>query len=488
VIVVSLGKVVKNRWFPLGYFLGGIMSIQATRTQLQKDDCEYVWHPFTQMQEWERHPPLIIQRGKGAYVYDTEGNAYLDATASIWVNVHGHRHPRIDRAIRQQLSRVAHTTLLGLSNPPSIQLAKALIRLAPKGLRKVFYSDNGSTAVEVAAKMAIQYWQQCSVPRPRKTRFIHLGMAYHGDTVGGMSLSGVELFRRPFPSLLFASHDIGPPYCYRCALRLHFPDCELACLAPLEKLLQEKHEEVAGLIIEPMVQAVAGMIPSPAGYLTRVRELCTRYNVLFIADEVATGFGRTGRMFACEHEGISPDIMAIAKGLTGGYLPLAATLTTNTIYEAFLGSTHEEKTFFHGHSYAGNPLGCAAALANLAIFKTERTLIKLQRRIPQFRAILESIEDDPWVGNIRQCGYMVGIELVQDKTTKTPFPASEDIGRKITTTARTLGLLIRPIGTIMILLPPLSATVKELRQMVAILKLAISVVRASKSSSSERVN
>lgn len=462
------------------------MNIQTARTQLQKDDCQYVWHPFTQMREWERQPPLIIKRGKGSYVYDMEGNPYLDATASIWVNVHGHRHPRIDQAIRHQLTQVAHTTLLGLSNPPAIQLAKALIRLAPKGLQKVFYSDNGSTAVEIAAKMAIQYWQQCPTPQTRKTHFIHLGMAYHGDTVGGVSLSGVELFRRPFSSLLFPSHDIEPPYCYRCPLRLHFPECGLACLDPLEQLLQAKHEEIAGLILEPMVQAVAGIIPSPPGYLKRVRELCTRYNVLFIADEVATGFGRTGRMFACEHEGVSPDIMAIAKGLTGGYLPLAATLTTNAIYEAFLGEAHEEKTFFHGHSYTGNPLGCAAALANLAVFKTERTLTKLQRRIPQFRTILESLADDVWVGDIRQCGYMVGVELVQDKNQKAPFPGADRMGQKIAMTARTLGLLIRPIGTIMILMPPLSATMKELRQMVAILKLAISVVRASREASSKR--
>lgn len=461
------------------------MTVQTARTQLQKDDCQYVWHPFTQMKEWACYPPLIIKRGKGSYVYDMEGNAYLDATASIWVNVHGHQHPRLDQAIRQQLNQVAHTTLLGLSNPPAIQLAKALIRLAPKGLQKVFYSDNGSTAVEVAAKMAVQYWQQCPAPQPTKTRFIHLGMAYHGDTVGGVSLSGIERFRKPFSSLLFPTHDIEPPYCYRCPLQLHFPECGLACLDPLEKLLQAKHQEIAGLILEPMVQAVAGIIPSPAGYLKRVRELCTQYHVLFIADEVATGFGRTGRMFACEHEGVSPDIMAIAKGLTGGYLPLAATLTTTAVYEAFLGEDND-KTFFHGHSYAGNPLGCAAALANLAIFKTERTLAKLQRRIPQFQSILESLADNPWVGNIRQCGYMVGIELVQDKNTKSPFPASEHIGQKITMTARTLGLLIRPIGTILILMPPLSATVKELNQMVAILKLAISVVRATRESSSKR--
>jgi adenosylmethionine-8-amino-7-oxononanoate aminotransferase len=304
--------------------------------QLQKDARSYVWHPFTQMQEWEKQPPLIISRGKGTFVYDVEGNAYLDGTSSIWVNLHGHRHPTIDQAIRHQLTQIAHTTLLGLSHPPAIQLAKALINIAPKGLRKVFFSDNGSTAVEVALKMAIQYWQQCPSPQPRKTQFIHLSLAYHGDTVGGMSLSGIELLQQPFSSLLFPGrHSFDAPYCYRCPLNLQFPQCHMACVDPLERLLQEKHEEIAGVIVEPMVQGVAGLIPSPPGYLKRLRELCRQYHVLFIADEVATGFGRTGRMFACEHESVSPDIMAIAKGLTGGYLPLAATLATDEIYSAF---------------------------------------------------------------------------------------------------------------------------------------------------------
>jgi len=449
--------------------------------QLQKDARSYMWHPFTQMQEWEQQPPLIISRGKGTFVYDVEGNAYLDGTSSIWVNLHGHRHPTIDQAVRHQLTQIAHTTLLGLSHPPAIQLAKALIKLAPKGLKKVFFSDNGSTAVEVALKMAIQYWQQCPSPQPRKSQFIHLGLAYHGDTVGGMSLSGIELFRKPFSSLLFPGrHSFAAPYCYRCPLNLQFPQCHLACVDPLEKILQEKHEEIAGVIVEPMVQGVAGLIPSPPGYLKRLRDLCRQYHVLFIADEVATGFGRTGRMFACEHESVSPDIMAIAKGLTGGYLPLAATLTTDEIYSAFLGEPHEGKTFFHGHSYTGNPLGCAVAMANLSIFKTERTLTKVQRRTSKFSALLKTLASDPWVGDIRQCGYMVGIELVQNQQTKAPFSVFDRIGHRVTLTARTLGLLIRPIGNTMILMPPLSATVQELKQMVDIIKIAISVVRASK--------
>ncbi len=451
--------------------------------QLQKDAQSYIWHPFTQMQEWEQHPPLLINRGKGTFLYDVDGNTYLDGTSSIWVNIHGHRHPTIDGAIRKQLTQIAHTTLLGLSHPLSIQLAKSLVHLAPPGLRKVFFSDNGSTAVEIALKMAIQYWQQCSSPQPRKIEFIHLSAAYHGDTVGSMSLSGNGLFQKPFSSLLFSGRQqIEAPFCYRCPLNLQFPQCQMACIDPLESILKEKHEEIAAVIVEPMVQGVAGLIPSPPGYLQRIRELCRRYHVLFIADEVATGFGRTGRMFACEHESVIPDIMAIAKGMTGGYLPLAATLTTEDIYSAFLGEFDESKTFFHGHSYTGNPLGCAAALANLSIFKTERTLTKVQRRIPKLAVLLQTLSTDPWVGDIRQCGYMVGIELVQDPHTKKPFPLSHRIGHHVTLAARALGLLIRPIGNTLILMPPLSTSLKELKQMIDIIKVAIPLVRASHNS------
>ncbi len=455
--------------------------------QLKKDAISYIWHPFTQMQEWKQQDPLLIRHGKGTLLYDIDGNAYLDGTSSIWVNLHGHRHPTIDKAIREQLSRVAHSTLLGASHPLAIQLAKALVTLSPKGLNKVFFSDDGSTAVEIALKMAIQYWQQCSSPQPQKTQFIHLGLSYHGDTVGGMSLSGIELFHRPFSTLLFRGrHQVDGPYCYRCPLNLQFSQCQMACIDPLESILQKYHHEIAGVIVEPMVQGVAGLIPSPPGYLQRVRELCQHYHVLFIADEVATGFGRTGRMFACEHESVYPDIMAIAKGLTGGYLPLAATLTTDEIYSAFLGAPDEGKTFFHGHSYTGNPLGCAAALANLSIFKAERTLTKVQRRVPKLAAMLTPLSADPWVGDIRQCGYMVGIELVQQKDNKKPFPLTDRIGHQVGVAAKTLGLLIRPIGNTMILMPPLSSTVKELQQMVDILTLAISIVRASNHKDSDK--
>ena len=344
------------------------MTTSSKTARLAAWDHAYLWHPFTQMQQWEQDVPLIIEKGKGAYLFDTEGRKYLDGTSSIWVNLHGHRHPRLDRALAAQLRNIAHSTLLGLSNPPAIRLARELIRLAPKGLRRVFYSDNGSTAVEVALKMAVQYWQQRLPTVGPKDSFLHLKLAYHGDTVGAVSVGNIELFHARFKALLFPTLQVDPPYCYRCPLSLTYPSCRMACIDPLETILKTRHRELAGVILEPLVQAAAGMVTAPPGYLKRVRALCTTYNVLLIADEVATGFGRTGKMFACQHEGVTPDLMAISKGLTGGYMPLAATLTTEEIYRAFLGRYEDWKTFFHGHSYTGNPLGCAVALANLEVF------------------------------------------------------------------------------------------------------------------------
>lgn len=429
------------------------------------------------MKEWLQEAPLVITRGKGPYLYDINGRRYLDGTSSIWVNIHGHRQSQINRAIRQQLDQVAHSTLLGLSNPPAILLARELVRVAPPGLTRVFYSDDGSTAVEVALKMALQYWRQRPVPQPRKRKFVHLSLAYHGDTVGGMSLSGVEVFKKPFRSLCFPTFRVDPPYCYRCPLHLTYPACQMACIDPLEHLLQKKHREIAGVVIEPLVQAVAGMIPSPSGYLRRLRELCTTYNVLLIADEVATGFGRTGRMFACQHESVTPDLMAVAKGLTGGYLPLAATLTTEEIYQAFLGDYGEWKTFFHGHSYTGNPLGCAAALANLALFNKDRTLVKMKRHIPVFGRMLNDLRQEPIVGDIRQCGYMVGIELVKNRMKKTPFPLTDRVGHHVSLEARKRGLLIRPIGNVLVLMPPLCVETTHLKRMVRIVRESIRSVK-----------
>ena len=421
------------------------------------------------MQEWEREEPLIIEKAKGPYLYDTQGNKYLDGTSSLWVNLHGHRHPAIDRAIREQLTKVAHSTLLGAAGPPSILLARTLVNVAPKGLTRVFYSDDGSTAVEVALKMAVQYWQQQRPPQHRKTEFIRLDAAYHGDTVGSMSVGGVSLFHERFRPLLFSTSAIHAPSCYRCPLNLRFPSCKTACLDPLEDVLSKRHRHVAGVIIEPLVQAVAGMMTQPPGYLSRVRALCTKYRVLLIADEVATGFGRTGKMFACHHENVTPDLLCVAKGLTGGYLPLAATLTTESVYEAFLGDHAEDKTFFHGHSYTGNALACAAALANLDIFKTEHTLANVKKKARLLQQLLKPLADLPIVGDVRQCGLMAGIELVKNKETREPFPSTARIGHQAAMECRGQGLLMRPIGNVLILVPPLVTSEPELRQMVTII-------------------
>ena len=449
------------------------MAQRPSTRQLIDWDHQYLWHPFTQMQEWEQEEPLIIERGKGPYLIDTEGKRFLDGTSSIWVNLHGHRHPTLDRAIKKQLDNIAHSTLLGLANPPAIQLARALIHIAPQGLKRVFYSDNGSTAVEIALKMAVQYWQQRHPEAGSKTSFLHLKMAYHGDTIGAVSVGNIAVFHARFKSLLFPTIEADPPYCYRCPLGLTYPSCEMACIDPIEQILKERHRELAGFIIEPLVQAAAGMLPSPPGYLTRIRELCSRYNVLLIADEVATGFGRTGKMFACQHEGVTPDLMSISKGLTGGYMPLAATLTTDEIYQAFLGKYEDFKTFFHGHSYTGNPLGCAVALANLEVFRKDKTLTRLQPKIKTLARLLQPLWQLPHVGDIRQRGFIAAIELVTDKTTRTPYPLEARIGHRVCTIARERGLLLRPLGHVILLIPPLTTTHDVLKRMVDILRESI---------------
>ncbi|HET9575011.1 MAG TPA: adenosylmethionine--8-amino-7-oxononanoate transaminase [Nitrospira sp.] len=454
------------------------MTRKSSRRQLEKWDHRYLWHPFTQMQEWEEEEPLIIERGKGSYLIDADGNKYLDGTSSIWVNLHGHRHPGLDRALKKQLEKIAHSTLLGLSNPPAIRLARELIRIAPKGLSRVFYSDNGSTAVEVALKMAVQYWQQAHPEAGPKNSFLHLKLAYHGDTIGAVSVGNIALFHARFTPLLFPTLAADPPYCYRCPLKLTYPACRLACLDPIETILKQRHRELAGFIIEPLIQAAAGMITQPAGYLKRIRDLCTKFNVLLIADEVATGFGRTGTMFACQQEGVTPDLMTVSKGLTGGYMPLAATLTTEDIYRAFLGKYEDFKAFFHGHSYTGNPLGCALALANLEVFKNENTLAKLRPKIRMLARLLQPLRKLPHVGEIRQQGFMVGIELVQDTITRSAYPPEARIGHRVTQEARKRGLLLRPLGHIIVLMPPLTVLPGELRRMLVIIDQSIRAATA----------
>lgn len=442
--------------------------------RLESDDKSFIWHPFTPMKDWVENDPVIIEDGHGVFLRDIYGREYLDGVSSLWVTVHGHARPEINEAIIRQVEKVSHSTMLGLSNVPAIELARRLVEITPAGLNKVFYSDSGSTAVEIALKMAFQYWQQSS--RPEKTKFISFKNAYHGDTVGAVSVGGIDLFHAIYRPLLFPVLQTESAYCYRCSLNLSYPGCGLACLNQLEETLAEHHAEVAALIVEPMVQAAAGMLTSPSGYLSRIRELCTRYDVLMIADEVAVGFGRTGKMFACEHEGIKPDLMAVAKGITGGYLPLAATITTDRVYNAFLGRPEEAKTFFHGHTYTGNPVACAAAIANLNIFEKDRTLEKLQPKIARLSDALVGFKDLAHVGDVRQCGFMVGIELVASRKTKEPYPVEKRIGHRVIVEARKMGMIIRPLGDVIVLMPPLSTTFEELDRMVEIAYAAIKVV------------
>jgi len=423
------------------------------KRQLTDWDRRYVWHPFTQHSLWNTVDPLIIVGGEGEYLFDADGNRYIDGHSSLWCNIHGHRRPEINSAIIKQLDRIAHSTQLGLASPPAIRLAKHLIDIAPPGLTKVFYSDDGSTSVEVAVKMAYGYWHHTG--RPQRSRFIALRNAYHGDTIGAVSLGGIDLFHRVYSPMLFKTEFAPSPYCYRCPLGKCRDTCNLACADEIGRLLETHRGEVAAVVVEPLIQCAAGMIAAPAGHLRRVRELCDRHDVLLIADEVATGMGRTGKMFACEHEGVSPDLLCIGKGLTGGYLPLAATLATERVYEAFLGPIDSGRTFYHGHTFTGNPLGCAAALASLDIFESDQTLETLPAKIDRMAEHLRRLADNPHVGDVRQCGMMAGIELVKDKATREAHPYGLQVGAQVCAHARQYGVILRPLADTIVIMPPL---------------------------------
>jgi len=424
------------------------------------------------MADYEQQDPLIIASGDGCFLTDIEGRRYIDGVSSLWVTLHGHRKPQIDKAIKEQIDLISHSTLLGLSNIPATCLAERLVSIAPDGLDKVFYSDNGSTAVEIAIKMAYQYWQQTKEHFPfnprKKTRFLSLVNAYHGDTIGSVSVGGIDLFHEIFRPLLFDTLHIQSPYCYRCHLGLSPQSCNFFCLDEVEKLLEEYGTEVAGLVFEPTVQGAAGVLTYPKGYLSRLAKLAKKHDILLIADEVATGFGRTGSMFACEKEGLRPDFLCLAKGLSGGYLPLAATVTTSRVYSAFLGQYADKKTFFHGHTYTGNPLACSAALASLALFDEEGTLENLKPKIEMLEKGLNRFRDLSHVGDIRQAGFMVGIELVTDRATKNPYPWEDKIGIKVTSEARERGIIIRPLGNVIVLMPPLSIEEEDLNSLLDI--------------------
>lgn len=419
-------------------------------------DQRILWHPFTQMSEWASEPPVVIERAEGMELIDVHGRRYLDGISSLWVNVHGHGHPRLDAAIRAQLDKVAHATFLGLSNVPAILLAEKLLRLAPESLARVFYSDNGSTACEVALKMAFQYWRQVSPPDRNRTLFASIEAGYHGDTIGSVSVGGIDLFHATYKPLLFPTVKLPAPYCYRCPFDLEPHACGLACASAAEEELQRNAGRLAALIMEPLVQGAAGMIVHPEGYLRRLRDACAKHGILFIADEVAVGFGRTGTLFACEQENVRPDLMALAKGLTGGTLPLAATLASERIFEAFRAPYADKKTFFHGHTYTGNPLASAAGLANLETFEAERTLETMQPKIAFLRESLGRFRDLEHVGDVRQKGFMVGIELVADRTSKKPFPVASRIGASACRAARKRGVILRPLGDVVIVMPPLA--------------------------------
>jgi adenosylmethionine---8-amino-7-oxononanoate aminotransferase len=445
-------------------------------TGLSDKDHRFIWHPFTQMKEWMAEETLIIESGEGAILRDTNGNEYIDANSSIWTNLHGHRHPKITRAIKDQLDQVAHSSFLGLSNVPAIELAEKLVSVAPRStlnapssaeasakaersgartLSRVFYSDDGSTAMEVAIKMALQYWQHRK--QRRRTRFVAFSDAYHGDTLGAVSVGGIDLFHAAYKPLTFEVIR---------ATRLPL----------LQELMEQQRDEIAAVCIEPLIQGAGGMKLWERGLLAELRQLCDSFGVLLIADEVMTGFGRTGTMFACEQEGVVPDLMALAKGLTGGYLPLAATLTTEEIFSAFLGDYAEFKTFFHGHSYTGHQLGCAAALANLRIFEEERTLEKLQPKCEHLRAGLERCRNLPHVGDVRWIGFIGAVELFRNAAAREPFPLTDRMGIKVCNEMRTRGVLTRPIGNVIVIMPPYCTTDEQLDRVLRVLADSIRLV------------
>lgn len=427
-------------------------------------DRQYVWHPFTQMKDYMEANPLIIEKGDGFYLVDVDGKRYIDGVSSLWVLVHGHGKEELVEALVKQANQLCHSTLLGIANLPSVMLAKRLVDIAPPGLSRVFFSDNGSTSVEIALKMAYQFCQQNG--KPEKKRFISFSNGYHGDTIGSVSVGGIDLFHKVYEPLLFPNFKAPSPYCYRCSYGEKQSTCHHRCLDELEAMARDHHNEICAVVIEPLVQGAAGMILQPPGFLSRVSSIARDNGLFLIADEVATGFGRTGTMFACEQEGIAPDFLCVAKGITGGYLPLAATLTTDEVFNGFLGEFDELRTFFHGHTYTGNALGCAVALANIDLFEKERLIEKIAVNARLMESWLERFKDLPHVGEVRQKGFMVGIELVEDKKTKTPYALSEKMGQKVIAEARQRGVIIRPLGDVIVLMPPLAIDQDTLKELV----------------------
>lgn len=423
---------------------------------LAERDGACLWHPYTQM--LTRAAPLPIVRGEGVYLYTEDGRRLLDGISSWWVNIHGHAHPVLNRALADQARELEHVVFAGCTHRPAVELAERLLERLPPGLTRVFYSDNGSTAVEVALKMARQYWLNRGEPQRRT--FVALHHAYHGDTVGAMSVSEASVFTEAFRPMIFSVQRVNAPYCYRCPLGLERANCTIDCLGDLEARLSELGDSVAGVIVEPMLQGAGGMIMWPAEFLAGVRRTCTRHGTLLIADEVLTGFGRTGPMFACEHAAVAPDIMCLSKALTAGYLPLAATLATDSVYGAFL-STDRTRTFFHGHSFTANPLACAVALASLQLFDDGRVLDRIARLERHLRSGLCALSSLPLVGEVRVIGGVGAIELVADKQTRAAGGYLDSIGPRLAAAFVDRGLLLRPLGNILYFMPPYVVTDDE---------------------------
>jgi adenosylmethionine-8-amino-7-oxononanoate aminotransferase len=437
-------------------------------------DADHLWHPFTQMAEYAAGDQLVVTAADGHYLIDDRGKRYFDATSALWCNLFGHRVPEIDAAVRAQLDRVAHSTLLGATHPPAAELARRLVEIAPSGLDHVFFSDDGATAVEAALKIAFQYRLLTrGEEAARDATFLSIENAYHGDTLGAAAVGGVALFHETFRPILLRTLRVPAPYCYRCPLDRRPGDCPIDRADDVEATLAREEGRVCAVILEPGVQAAAGMIPLPEGFLTRVAESARRHGALLILDEVATGFGRTGSLFACSREGVKPDVLCLAKGLTGGYLPLAATLVTDAVYRPFLGDYAEYRHFFHGHTYTGNPLGCAAALATLRLLAEKAVVDAVPQKSALLRAALQPLEAHPHVGDIRLTGLMGGVELVADRVLKTPFPPARRVGHRVGLAMRDKGVFARPLGDTLVLMPPLTSTDDELRMIAAVLQSAV---------------
>jgi len=439
--------------------------------ELRSLDRSIVWHAFSQMSNYDG---LIIDTAQGCWLTDIEGNRYLDGASSLWCNIHGHRHPHIDQAIRDQLDRVAHVTNLGMSHPTTIRLAQRLVDLAPAGLEHVFFSSDGASSVEVAMKLAFQYWRQCDTPEPKRTTFLALGSAYHGDTLGTVSVGGVSRFHALFEPLLFPVLRGPCPDSYRLPAGIELGQATEHYLQGYRRIFEAHAGEIIAVLVEPLLQAAAGMVIQPAGFLSGLAMLCKEFDCLLIADEIAVGMGRTGKMFACEHESVDPDFLCIGKGLTGGYLPMSATLTSNRVWKAFLGKHEDSKSFLHGHTYGGNPLSAAAAHATLDVFVSERTLENLCPKIDLLRSRLDLLRSCSDVGDIRQFGMMAAIELVSDKATKIPIPWQEQRAGRVCRRALEMGVWLRPIGNIIPIVPPLSVTEKELELLTNSLEYGLS--------------